>query len=80
MRGQRGELLTEESFQKRAKLLFLRTGGGAPLASGMDRAAEKPCNLIIVLTVATAEWLYDAKKSGYGLATVQESCGGQVPG
>ena len=41
----------------------------------MDPAAEESINLIRVLAVATAEWLFDTKKSGYGMATVQESCG-----
>lgn len=68
------ELLTTESFRKRAKLIFL-CGGGILRESGMDLAAEESTNQIILLAVETGDWLYDMKKSGYGLAKVQESCG-----
>ena len=68
------ELLTTESFRKRAKLIFLR-GGDILRESGMDLAAEESTNQIILLAVDTGDWLYDMKKSGYGLAKVQESCG-----
>jgi hypothetical protein len=68
------ELLTKESFQQRAVAMFLG-GGGTPKASDIGVAFEQSTDGCIILAFEAAEWLFDAKKSGHGIAKVQASAG-----
>ena len=68
------ELQTKESFQKRAVAMFLG-GGGTPKATDIGVAFEQSTDGCIILAFEAAQWLFDVKKSGHGIAKVQASAG-----